>query len=103
MIMFTTAPANDLQILSLMAAKAAECASAHTRGPIRLATCEGFELIACPAVEEMEFESWSVRADDGHAVIAVFATTRQADGGRRMAASARFTFAAMPRQRRSRA
>jgi acyl-CoA hydrolase len=101
--MLSNAPANGLELLSLMAAKAAECASAQLFGSIRLAKCDGLELAEGFMAEEVDLESWAVRANEQNAVIAVFATAPQDDGGRRMAASARFTFAALPRERRHRA
>lgn len=101
--MLSNAPANGLELLSLMAAEAAERASAQLYGSIRLAKCEGLELAEGIQPEEVDLESWAVRADEQNAVIAVFATAPQEDGGRRMAASGRFTFAALPRQRRLRA
>lgn len=103
MAMLSNAPPNDLELLSLMAAKAAECASAQLFGSIRLAKCEGLELAEGFMAEEVNLESWSVRGDGQKAVIAVFATAPQEDGGRRIAASGRFTFAALPHQRRTRA
>lgn len=101
--MLSNAPANGLELLSLMAAKAAERAATQLFGSIRLAKCEGLELAEGLLAEEIDLESWAVRADEQNAVIAVFATAPQEDGGRRMAASGRFTFAALPRQRRYRA
>jgi hypothetical protein len=86
-----------------MAAKAAERASAQLYGSIRLAKCEALELAEGFQPEEVDLESWAVRADEQNAVIAVFATAPQDDGGRRMAASGRFTFAALPREQRYRA
>lgn len=101
--MLSNAPANGLELLSLMAAKAAERASAQLFGTIRLAKCESLELTEGFLAEEVDLETWAVRADEENAVIAVFATAPQGDGGRRMAASGRFTFAVLPRQRRYRA
>lgn len=101
--MLSNAPANGLELLSLMAAKAAERASMQLFGSIRLAGCEALELAEGFQAEEVDLESWSLRGDEQNAVIAVFATAPQANGGRRMAASGRFTFAALPRQRRLRA
>jgi len=101
--MLSNAPANDLELLSLMAAKAAERASSQLFGSIRLAKCEGLELAEGFMADEVDLESWVVRADEQNAVIAVFAIASQEDGGRRMAASGRFTFAALPRQRVQRA
>ena len=101
--MLSNAPTNGLELLSLMAAKAAERASVELYGSIRLAKCEALELAEGFMGHEVDLESWAVRADEQNAVIAVFATAPQDDGGRRMAASGRFTFAALPGQRRARA
>ena len=96
--MLSNAPTNGLELLSLMAATAAERASSQLYGSIRLAKCEALELIEGVQPEEIDLESWAVRGDGQNAVIAVFATAPQQDGGRRMAASGRFTFAVLPRQ-----
>lgn len=101
--MLSNAPTNGLELLSLMAAKAAERASAELYGSIRLAKCEALELADGFIADEVDLESWAVRGNEQNAAIAVFATAPQDDGGRRMAASGRFTFAALPRQRRARA
>lgn len=101
--MLPNAPANGLELLSLMAAKAAERASAQLYGSIRLAKCEALELADGFMADEVALESWALRGDGQNAVIAVFATAPQQGGGRRMAASGRFIFAALPRRRRHRA
>ena len=98
--MLSNAPTNGLELLSLMAATAAERASAQLYGSIRLAKCDALELAEGFMAGDVDLESWAVRADERNAVIAVFVTAPQQGGGRRMAASGRFTFAALPRQRR---
>ncbi|MDK2762054.1 MAG: hypothetical protein KYX64_11960 [Sphingopyxis sp.] len=75
--MLSNAPANGLELLSLMAAKAAERASVQLYGSIRLANCEALELAEGFRPEEVDLESWAVRADEQNAVIAVFATAPQ--------------------------
>jgi hypothetical protein len=100
--MLSNASANGLELLSLMAAKATQRATAQLHGSIRLAKCEALELAEGFQFEEIDLESWAVRADEKDAVIAVFATAPQKDGGRRLAGSGRFTFTALPRQRRRR-
>lgn len=101
--MLSNAPANGLELLSLMAAKAAERASRALVGSIRLAKCESCELSEGFLPEDVDLESWAVRSDPQNVVVSVFATTPQEGGGRRMAASGRFTFTALPRSRRCRA
>lgn len=98
--MLSNAPANCLELLSLMAAEAAARAARELVGSIRLAKCESCELAEGLLPEEVDLESWAVRSDPQNVVVSVFATAPQDGGGRRMAASGRFTFAALPRQRR---
>lgn len=93
--MLSNAPPDGLDLLARMAAAAAEQASATLRGTIRLAGCQSLDLAGDPGAAGIDLESWAVRTDDRQAVIAVFATAPQADGRRRIAASGRFTFAAL--------
>lgn len=101
--MLSNAPAHGIELLSLMAAKAAERASRELVGSIHLAKCESCELAEGFLPEEVDLESWAVRSDQQNVVVSVFAIAPQEGGGRRMAASGRFTFAALPHSRRFRA
>ncbi|WP_411341594.1 hypothetical protein V6U71_07135 [Sphingopyxis sp. J-6] len=93
--MLSNAPIHGLDLLARMAAAAADRAAARLCGAIRLADCQSIALAEDLDAADLAIESWAVRADEGRAVIAVFATTPQADGRRRIAASGRFTFAAL--------
>jgi hypothetical protein len=90
-------PANGVDFLARMAAKAAGHASAHLSGDVRLARCEASEMDgACPPGES-DLESWAVASAPHQVVIAVFATVPQQGGGRRIAGAGRFTFDAISR------
>ncbi|NIJ35430.1 hypothetical protein FHR22_000079 [Sphingopyxis panaciterrae] len=101
--MLSNAPANGLDLLALMATTAAERASARLFGAIRLAGCEALEFAEGFLPSDVDIESWAVRGDAQNIVISVFATAPQDGGGRRMAASGRFIFAALPHPPRHRA
>jgi acyl-CoA hydrolase len=89
--MLTNTPIHGLDVLALMATGAADRAARHLPGAIRLARSDRVELIRGGAVD---LESWVVARDRDSVVVAVFATTSQPGGGRRIAGSGRFTFVA---------
>ena len=90
--MLSNAPASGLDLLTRMATTAAAHAAVRLGGAIRLAGCEKFELAAMGIEDDLTLESWTVDAGRRQMVISVFATAPQANGGRRMTASGRFTF-----------
>ena len=100
--MLSNAP-DGLDLLTAMAAAAAERASTQLVGAVRLARCESLELAEGFQAGDVDLESWAVDADRQAIVISVFATAPQAGGGRRMAGSGRFTFTTLISQRKFRA
>lgn len=97
--MISNRPEKGLDLLGAMASAAAERASVHLPGTIRLAKCEQVQLNDGFSAPDVDLETWSVSADDQAIIVSVFATAPQEGGGRTMAASGRFTFTTLTHNR----
>lgn len=92
-----------LDLLGAMVNAAADRASSHLQGAVRVAKCDAVQLNEGFSVPDIELEARPLFADRQAVVVSVFATAPREDGGRTTAASGRFTFTTLTHKREYRA
>lgn len=93
--MLANARHDGIDLLMRMASAAASKVDACIAGPFQLSGCDAVEFRDGFAADELNLESWAIRADDGQVTVSVFAIAPRA-GGERMAGRGRFTFTIIP-------
>lgn len=101
--MLSNRPEKGLDLMDAMILAAADRASTHLAGAIRIARCDAVQVHEGFTAPEVEIEAYPVVADHQAVVVSVFATGPALNGGRATAGTGRFTFTTLGGKRPYRA